>query len=85
MINTRTKARFDVASDPELHVAPAQTGSGLTLSCPAPRRASRRSMPLSPEESVNRVMKLMTLHRVRHMPVPHSAPQESLHNSKDKQ
>ena len=40
-----------------------------TASMPVKEIMRHGVITVSPEESVNRVMKLMTLHRVRHMPV----------------
>jgi CBS domain-containing protein len=40
-----------------------------TASMPVKEIMRQSVITVSPEESVNRVMKLMTLHRVRHMPV----------------
>jgi CBS domain-containing protein len=54
----------------EREIVHALSSYGETTALMPVKEIMRQSViTVSPEESVNRVMKLMTLHRVRHMPV----------------
>jgi CBS domain-containing protein len=68
LVVTRGKAVLGLISEREIVHALSRNGEAAG-SIPVKEVMNSRVITVSPEESISRVMKLMTQHRVRHMPV----------------
>ena len=68
LVVTSEKAVLGIISEREIVHAVSRYGDTV-VSMPVKEIMQHGVITVTPEESVNRVMKLMTHHRVRHMPV----------------
>jgi len=68
LVVTSEKAVLGIISEREIVHAVSRYGDTV-VSMPVKEIMQHGVISVTPEESVNRVMKLMTHHRVRHMPV----------------
>ena len=68
LVVTSEKAVLGIISEREIVHAVSRYGETV-VSMPVKEIMQHGVISVTPEESVNRVMKLMTHHRVRHMPV----------------
>jgi CBS domain-containing protein len=68
LVVTRGKAVLGLISEREIVHEFSRNGEAAG-SIPVKEAMNSRVITVSPEESISRVMKLMTQHRVRHMPV----------------